>query len=281
MTKFIADIFFRWPSVIATASLTVILFSSLSAAAHSLFIQSARYIVEPGKSSPLFFCFGHHFPVDDGVRSKKLRSIKVLQPDGIKKELAIRDERTLHSYEIEYEKPGSYVLTAETNPGFFAIYIDKKGRKRHTLKPKYTWIDNAAEVESSMRSSQWTKTYVTCEKPSENFPAVIGLPLELVAANENFFALKEGDTIELQVYMDGRPYTGNGIWDATYGGFSTEAEDMFLPETALKDGKIIIPLTHSGRWFVRFFTKTDAPPESRDDCLQEKRTTTLPKPEEN
>ena len=34
--------------------------------AHSLYIQSSRYHVSEGKSSPLFFCYGHHIPVDDG-----------------------------------------------------------------------------------------------------------------------------------------------------------------------------------------------------------------------
>ncbi len=261
---------------IAGAVLLIInAFSAFSASAHSLYIQSGRYVVSTGKSSPLFFCFGHHFPVDDGVRSKKLHNIKVMQPDGNIKEIAIKNERTLHSYEVKYEMPGTYVLTAETNPGFFAMYIDKKGRKRHSLKPKHTWIDNAVEIESSMRSSQWTKTYVTCEKPSEKFPAFVGLPLELVPINENFSSLKEGDTLELQVYFNGKPYKKEGIWDATYGGFSSEAEDLFYPNTTIHDGKIVIPLQHSGRWFVRFYTKTDVPKGKQEDSLQEKRTTTL------
>jgi hypothetical protein len=28
------------------------------------------------------------------------------------------------------------VLTAETNPGYYTVYVDKKGRQRHTIKPK-------------------------------------------------------------------------------------------------------------------------------------------------
>ncbi len=228
-----------------------------------------------GKSSPLFFCFGHHFPVDDGLRSKKLHSIKVLQPDGTKKEIAIKAERTLHSYEVKYEKPGTYVLVAETNPGFFAIYTDKNKRKHHSLKPKYMWVDKAVEIESSMRSSQWTKAYVTCEKPSAKFPAFVGLPLELVPVNEDFSALQEGDKLELQVYFNGKPYKGEGLWDATYGGFSTETEDLYLPRTKIDDGKIVIPLDHGGRWFVRFFTKTEAAEKDKKNNLEEKQTTTL------
>ncbi len=252
-----------------SASLTI------SANAHSLYIQSGRYAVSAGNSSPLFFCFGHHFPVDSSLRSKKLRSINLLSPDGTRKEIDIRDGRSLHSYDIKYTMPGTYVLTAETNPGFFAMYTDKKGRKRHSLKPKHVWVDKAVEIESSMRSSQWTKTYVTCERPSEEFPAFVGLPLELVPVNTKFAALKEGDSVELQAYLNGRPYEGEGEWDATYGGFSTEVEDLFLPRTKVNGGKIVIPLTHSGRWFVRFFTKTEAAPKDKEDCLQEKLTTTL------
>ncbi len=251
-----------------------VLIPPVSASAHSIFIQSGRYLVKPGQGTPLFFCFGHHFPVDEAVRREKLHFVKVITPEKQVQEVALRDEKSLHSYVITYDLPGTYVLTAETNPGYFAMYTDKKGRKRHSLQPLYTFADKAQSIESSMRSSQWAKTYVTSDTPSENFPAQVGLPFELVPDKDPGSLLK-GDEITFTVYVNGKQYTGEGHWDATYAGFSTEAEDMYFQRTVVTGGTFTIPIEEAGRWFVRFFTKTPAPEEKKELYLTEKRTATI------
>jgi uncharacterized GH25 family protein len=169
------------------------------AIAHSLFIQSGRHTVSEGKASPLFFCYGHHFPVDDAVRRKKLSFVQIISPGGNNTQIELRNERSLHSYLVKYDQPGTYALVAETNPGYFAMYIDKKGRKRHSLKPIPSFADKAAEITSSMSSSQWAKTYVFCKTPSVPFPARVNLPMELVPASD-VSTLKPGDLIEMHIY---------------------------------------------------------------------------------
>lgn len=241
---------------------------------HSLYIQSSRYQVHEGKRSPLFFCYGHHIPVDDGLRAKKLKSVRVYTPSGEIREIDIRNETSLHSYMVDYDTPGTYVLAAETNPGYYTVYIDKKGRERHTIKPKSAIFDKAKEIKKSLYSKQYTKTYVVCETASENFPARIGLPLELVPSKD-ITTLKPGENLELTVYHMGKPYKGEVVWDATYNGFSTEAEDMFYPKTRVSDGKIRIPITLSGRWFVRCFLKTDATGKDMEKYTRLKHTATL------
>ena len=55
----------------------MLLFTLASAAsAHSLYIQSGCYKVRVNKDTPLFFCCGHHLPVDEPVRAKKLSTLK-------------------------------------------------------------------------------------------------------------------------------------------------------------------------------------------------------------
>lgn len=242
--------------------------------AHSLFIQSGRYHVSSGKGSPLFFCYGHHFPVDDAVRRKKLTYVKVVDPEAIETQIALRDEKSLHSYVVDYSKSGTYVLVAESKPGLFAMYTDAKGRKRHSFKPLSTFVDTAQSIESSMRSSQWAKSYVVCNQSSTPFPAQIGLPLELVPKQDPS-SLKKGDSLTFTVSYDGQPYQGEGFWDATYSGFSTEAEDMYVQRRAVTGGEFTLPIVASGRWFVRFFTKNAAIEGDRANFLIEKRTTTL------
>lgn len=271
----IRDTYYFKKLIIPFASVIIIslLFSAL-AQAHSIYIQSGRYKVKEGKGSPLFFCYGHHFPVDDAVRRKKLAYVRVVDPQGITEEIQLRDEKSLHSYVVTYEKKGTYSLIVETTPGYFAMYTDKKGRKRHSLKPLHTFIDNAKEVKSCMRSSQWGKTYIKSGVSSDPFPANVGLPLELVP-EKDVDGLKKGDAITFQVYNEGKPYTGKGSWDATYAGFSSEAEDMYFQRTEMSGGKFTLPIEQSGRWFVRFFIKTEAPENKKNEYLTEKRTTTL------
>ncbi len=244
-----------------------------AASAHSLYIQAGRYEVSEGKKSPLFFCYGHHIPIDDAVRGKKLQYVKIFKPHSKVVDVQIRDEKSLHSYLVDYDIAGTYALAAATNPGYFTTWFDEKGRKRHSIKAMSKVIDKASKIQSSLRSSQWTKTYVVCEKPSEVFPANIGLPLELVPAAD-VSKLKKGEMLELQVYVDGTPYSGHGFWDATYNGFSTQAEDMYIPRQEISDGRISIPLDVTGRWFVRFYTKTP-PKQKSNDYTLEKKTTTL------
>lgn len=245
-----------------------------TATAHSIFIQSGRHQVSDGKSSPLFFCYGHHFPVDDAIRRKKLSYVRVIAPDQSSTEIALRNDRSLHSYLVEYNQTGTYTLTAETNPGFFAMYIDKKGRKRHSLKPISAFAGNASKIISSMKSHQWAKTYVFCDKPSDIFPARVNLPMELVPATD-VSKIKPGDKLEFLVYNEGSLFDSKGYWDATYSGFSTEAEDMYIQRTPCEDGKFTVPVDVAGRWFVRFFSKTPAPEADKDAYLTEKRTTTI------
>ena len=256
------------------AMTSLLLTAPVAVSAHSIFIQSGRQHVSVGKSTPLFFCYGHHFPVDDGVRRKKLKSVRVHMPTGNTLDVALRDETCLHSYMVEYSAPGTYALTAETNPGYYTKWIDKKGRERNTIRSMAEIGAKASKILKSLYSKQYAKTYVAAGTPSETFPARVGLPLEL-APSKDVFGLRKNDVLELQVYRDGIPYTGEGFWDATYTGFSTEAEDMFFPKTKTSDGKIHLLLKETGRWFVRFFVKTDAAPKDADKYLQMKQTATL------
>lgn len=241
---------------------------------HTLFIQSSRCHVHEGKPSPLFFCYGHHIPVDDGLRPEKLKSVRVYKPGGDIREIDIRNEKCLHSYMVDYDEPGTYVLAAETTPGFYTVYIDKKGRERHTIKPQIAVADQAEKIRLSLYSKQYAKSYVTCEKSSVDSPEPIGQVLELVPV-EDISELKPGDDLELKIYFKGALYKGTGTWGATYNGFSTYSEDYFYPNTSISGDTISFSIARPGRWFVRYSVKADAKGPDREKYLEEKQTATL------
>ncbi|MEH0021023.1 MAG: DUF4198 domain-containing protein [Desulfobacter sp.] len=256
------------------AGLLMLCFQVPETVAHSLYIQSTRYFADEGKSLPLYFCYGHYVPVADGIRGKKLNRVNVVSPDGTTTPITIREETSLHSYMVNYDTPGTWTLTAETTPGYYTVYTDKKGKERHTIKPMAKIMHKASQVHKSFFAKQYAKTYVNCETPSKTFPARTGLALELVPAKD-IFTLKPGDDLELDVYLDSKPYTGKGTWDGTYMGFSTVAEDNFYPKTNISGSRITVPLPHTGRWFVRYFIKVPAPEKDKGQYLKMKLTATL------
>lgn len=245
-----------------------------SALAHSLYIQPTRFMADEGKSIPFFFCYGHFIPVADGLRGKKLKTVQVIAPDGRVQTVEIMNTKGLHSHMVEYNVPGIWGLTAETTPGYYTFFRDKQGKERHAIKSIAKIKNRLGEVIKSYYSKQYAKTYVKCGTPTGPFPANLGLPLELVP-EQDLFALKPGTTLNLGVYLDGKPYTGKGIWDATYMGFSTQAEDNFYPHTESFGPRISIALPNPGRWFIRYFIKVDAPEQDKDKYLQMKLTATL------
>ncbi|WP_320045410.1 DUF4198 domain-containing protein [uncultured Desulfobacter sp.] len=241
---------------------------------HTLYIQSSRYLASEGKSIPFFFCYGHFTPVADGIRGKKLNKVQVIAPNGQAQTVEIMDGKGLHSHMVEYNAPGIWGLTTETTPGYYTYYKDKNGKERHAIKSIDQIKNRLGQVIRSYYSKQYAKTYVRCDTPTEPFPANLGLPLELVPT-QNLFDLKPGSTLALDVYLDGKPYTGKGTWDATYMGFSTQAEDNFYPHTQVEGSRVSIPLPNPGRWFIRYFIKVDAPEQDKDKYLQMKLTASL------
>ncbi|WP_321491706.1 DUF4198 domain-containing protein [uncultured Desulfobacter sp.] len=252
----------------------LICFMASSAFSHTLYIQPTRFLADTGKSFPLFFCYGHYIPVADGIRGSKLNRVQVIPPGGNARTIQIRNETGLHSYMVEYDKPGIWGLIAETTPGYYTVFKDKNGKQRHAIKSMDKIKDRASEVTTSYYAKQYAKAYVKCGEAEGSFPGFLGLPLELVPVKDPF-TLKPGDTLKMDVYMDGKPYTGEGTWDATFMGYSTLAEDNFYPHTTVKGTRISIPLPHPGRWFIRYAVKTDAPEQDKDKYMQMKLSASL------
>ncbi len=259
---------------IVVTTLMLLCAAASSSWAHSLYIQSTRYVVEKGRSLPLFFCYGHYVPVADGIRAKKLGKVEVIAPGGAITPIQVRNETGLHSYMVKYDTPGTWTLAAATTPGYYTIYTDKNGKERHVIKPISAVKDQAKEIHKSYYVKQYAKTYVNCGASSDIFPASAGLALELLPVKD-LFTLKPGENLELDVHLDGNPYTGEGTWDATYLGYSTVAEDNFYPKTKVRGSRLSIPIPNTGRWFIRYFIKKDAPEVDKDKYWQMKLTATL------
>ena len=244
-----------------------------AASAHTLWIQSSRYKVKKGLVKPMFFGWGHYLPLDDAISGNKLCYIKVLDPEGGSKEIQIREEKSLHSCLIKYDQAGTYCLAAETNPGYYTVYKDKDGKTHHVAKAKID-LPEAEDITLSVLTLQSTKTYVVCEEASANVPGPVGFQLELIPVQDPT-KVKPGDELPLEVFFKGKRFEGKGKWVATYNSYSTAGEDYYHKETKVKGGRLKVPITRPGTWFVRFSFKTKASGEEALKCDHVNYKTTL------
>lgn len=261
----------RWFGYVVAAVMTALL--SQSVHAHTLWIQSSRYKVKRRLAKPMFFGWGHYLPLDDAISSDKLRYIKVFDPTGSSKMVEIREEKSLHSYIIKYDKVGTYCLAAETNPGYYTVYKNVNGKTHHALKPKSD-LPAAEDIRLSVLTLQSTKAYVVCEEPSDDVPGPVGFQVELIPVQDPT-KLKPGDELPLEVFFKGKRFEGKGKWVATYNGYSTAGDDYCHKETEVEGGKFTVPITRPGTWFVRFFFKQEATREEALKCNHLNYKTTL------
>ena len=241
--------------------------------AHTLWIQSSRYKVKRGLAKPMFFGWGHYLPLDDVISGNKLRYIKVFDPMGRSREIAVMEEKSLHSYLIKYDQVGTYCLAAETKPGYYTVYRDKDGKIHHATKPKSA-LSEAEDITLSNLTLQSAKAYVVCEEPYDHVPSPVGFLLELLPLQDPT-KLKPGDELPLEVFFKGKRFEGKGKWVATYNGYSTAGEDYFHKETEVEGGKFAVPITRPGIWFVRFSFKQEATGEEALRCNHLNYKTTL------
>lgn len=245
-----------------------------SAMAHTMYIQPSHFQVSKGKSSPFFFCYGHRVPVDDGIRAQKLQQVVVIPPGGEARTIVLRDETGLHSCMVDYDMPGTWMVAARTTPGFYTVYLDEKGREHHVIKSLDHVKDKAQKILMSLFVKQYSKSYVVCDKSSNGSMPVAGLDLELVPAAD-LFSMKPGQTLEIQILKDKKPYEGKGAWSATYAGFSTCSEDMYYPASKVKGSRFSILIDQPGRWFVRYVTGQEAPESKKEQYHELKLSTSM------
>lgn len=251
-------------SAVFIAGCLSVLFIADVSFAHNYWLESTRYRLAKKSVKPMLVGWGHHLPVDDGMRGEKIDYIRVVAPDGSVTDVDILPGKSLHSYMISYDKPGTYCLASQTKPGYYTMYTDTKGRKRHKAKPKSA-LSDIADIRLSVFSSQFAKAYVVMETSSDSFARPAGLELELMPLKDPYL-LSPGDTLPFQVLFRGKPYAGAGEWMATWSGYSTEAETYVHMPLKIEGGRFDVPITHAGNWFVKFDIKIPSSGEEAKQC---------------
>ncbi|HIE27199.1 TPA: DUF4198 domain-containing protein [Candidatus Poribacteria bacterium] len=246
---------------------SIIIASSVSA--HTLWVQSTRYYIESGGESgtkaTMFFGWGHRIPLDDPIAAEKIKLVELYEPDGKVTAITISDGRSFHCTPIEYSKEGTYVLSAETNPGYYTMYLNKSRKMRHYVGPMDE-VTDATKIVLSLYVHQYPKSIITSVKSSGKELKPVGNQFEIVPEIEPA-NLKTGSRFSFLVYFDGKVLEkGEAKYSATYMGYSTEPEKFLYNEREVVNGRGDFDISRPGIWFVEAKYDVPAPESLKNKC---------------
>lgn len=244
--------------------LAAVLFIASPAAGHYLWMDVDNSRPAVGEPVAVKIGWGHRFPGGEPMRDGMLRRILVVDPDGAVSYLSPASQG---DYRFEAEQPGVYRFYADVHPGFVSKTTD--GYKR---QPKNTVKEALSCFCYDLRAGALLPVGVAKAAGaafSEN-------PLEIVPLSDPT-RLATGDTLPVKVLFNGVPLSGARI-DATYAGYSDQADDFAVSVETGKEGTANIPVTEKGPWLVSASYAAPYPDPSVCDTYRYKFSLTLTVP---
>jgi len=224
----------------------LVTFFASTAFGHNLWLNPETHYPETDRSVEIGIGWGHEFPedrTDESVRDDLVHKISAIDPDGQEIDL---ERKSPERYLLAVDKPGVYVVTAQTRPGAFTM--TPEGRK---------WGDKT-EVDRAIRCVAYrivAQTVIIAGSGEAEFSAGSPLPLSIKLLADPS-ALEKGDELPVQLLFEGEPL-GNTDLKAKYAGYGHEEDDHghghgdYPVETATDaQGKARLSLTESGYWIV-------------------------------
>jgi uncharacterized GH25 family protein len=262
----------RLSRILRVVSLTLLLAIKMfggNATAHAMWLNVSDYSPSVGGNTIVYFGWGQKYPVDDLLDQEWFfKNLYLIDPMGKIEELSPNPGGLLAT-KIDFDKGGTYLVTAELKPGFYTMWLEDE-KINHRLGPK-TGLSN---VMVSTYYEQFAKVIINVDAGDSNFVTPIGQKLEIVPL-ENPISLKEGDFLPIRILYEGNPLSSYPTVYATYLGFSTQDETYAYTTTADEDGMAEIKIIRPGVWMVKVNYKTPPAEELKDKCNELSYTATL------
>jgi uncharacterized GH25 family protein len=258
--------------ILRLASLTLLFAIKIlggDAIAHTMWLNVSDYSPSKGGNAIVYFGWGHKYPVDDLLDHEKFfKNLYLIDPTGKIESLSPNPEGLLAT-RIDFDKKGTYLVTAELKPGFYTMWFEE-GRINHRIGPK----TDLSNVMVSTYYEQFAKAIINVEAGDSNFVAPIGQKIEIVPL-KNPIDLRDGDFLPIRILYEGNPLSSYPTVYATYLGFSTQDETYAYTTTADGAGIAEIKIIRPGIWMVKVNYKTHPTEELEDKCNELSYTATL------
>lgn len=230
----------------------LIIFATVSAQAHMLWLNVDDDTPAPGKAVQIKIGWGHQFPAGEEMKEGTLNRIYALDESG--NEIPLKQISSAQ-YSFVPEKEGAYRITANISPGFLSKTTDG-----YKLQPK----KGLEDVLSCFRYDMRTKAVISAGGKGEKVGIPAGDKLEIIPLKDPT-ALKKGETFPLKVIYDGKPLSNAEI-KATYEGFSDKPHTFAEAVTTDSKGEANVKITEKGHWLISVTHKIPYhDPEECDD----------------
>lgn len=169
-----------------------------------------------------------------------------------------RDEDNISVLSFQTGDPGTYVLGVSTKPRMIELsaedfneYLAHDG-VLDVLEARQQ--DGILDRPANERYAKHVKTILQIgDAATETYSTFLGYPIEIVP-QANPVDLKPGGSLRVLVMADGSPAADQWVY-ASYAGYHAHAETgehQEATQTRTDDNGVAeIPITHSGRWYIR------------------------------
>jgi hypothetical protein len=240
---------------------------------HTLWIQSSiGYNIQPGRTTSIFFGWGHHLPVHDPINLLGVqwtKEFQIYEPDGkvIHKDLGEKDG-IFPCYHYLCEKEGTYRLASYVPTGYYSIFRDKDSHWHHYVKALDTLDQSTVDkMLISLKYWEWTKAIFTVGKPNGDALKPLGQRMEIML-DKNPTEYRAGDTVNFTVLWEGQPLTQPGSsFYAQDQGHSPGFDDFVYDAIPLNEnGTGSFEITRPAVWHLKVQWGYPAPKEYEDKC---------------
>ena len=231
-----------------------------SAGAHDLFMKLDSYFLSPNKSANVRLLNGT-FQKSDGVIARdRLQDISVSAPNlsgPISQSVTWRDEGQTTRMTIKTGGPGTYLVGVSTKPREIDLKaVDFNDYLQHDGIPDIlSERQKNNELDKNVRerySKHVRALFQVGHKLSDDYKRELNYPAEVIP-QENPYALRVGDTINLLCTIDGRPVPNQFIMA---GWESRDGKLHFLSDRTNAAGVASFRLAGAGKWYVKFIHMT-------------------------
>lgn len=239
-------------------TVTVLLCAGLlvTARAHDLFLKFDSYFLKPNSQTTARLLNGTFRISENPVASDRMVDVSLVKPSGERLHPPLtdwRDEGKTALLKLQTGEAGTYLAGLYTKPRELTL---KAARFNHYLAHDGVPDTLAArkrdgELNKDVRerySKHVKAIFQVGEARTETFKTALGYPVEIIP-QQNPYALKVGQTLEVLCVKDGQPLAGQFV----LAGRDLNGKELAAPGVRTDQGGLArIVLKGAGKWYVKF-----------------------------
>ncbi len=242
---------------VSTGILTLSLAASVFA--HDLFLKTDSFFLRPNSKFSVKIMNGTFQASEGAVSFARLNDVSIVSAGKRThpKEADFTKDETTAYMNLKTGDEGTYVVGLSTKSREIALkatdfneYLKEDGLPDTLEERRKT---GELEKDAKERYSKHVKAILQVgKKRTDDYKTVLGYPVELVP-QQNPYALKKGDTIEILCLRDGQPLAGQVV----LAGREENGKIVVAPELRSDSkGMVKLRLAGAGKWYVKFINMT-------------------------